>query len=170
MTRFLLFIFLISSIAYSQEGIVSGTLKSQTDGLPLPGVSVIVKGTTRGVQTDFDGYYRIKCWVGETLIYSFVGMKSREVRVTPQLFKSQTHDAIIEEIPVKPIESDAYKKAIKDKTSAKLLIPDLQQTNRTYNKLNDYQYQKIKHIDVKNKTVNFTYFDPSIFAIFLQQL
>ncbi|RZJ65648.1 MAG: hypothetical protein EOO50_12930 [Flavobacterium sp.] len=47
----------------------------------LPGASVMVKGTKRGVQTDIDGYYSIAAAAGETLVFSFVGMSDREVKV-----------------------------------------------------------------------------------------
>ncbi|WP_040279509.1 carboxypeptidase-like regulatory domain-containing protein [Psychroserpens damuponensis] len=159
----LLFFVLITASLFSQEGIVSGTLKSQTDGLPLPGVSIIIKGTKTGVQTDFDGYYQIPCRVGQTLVYSFVGMKAREVRVTPQLFDSQSHDNMVEEVPVKPIENEAYKKAIQKKHDNTLYIPNLEQSNLTYNKDNYFQYERIKHIDIKKDKVDITYFDPDIF-------
>ncbi len=57
----LMVFFLVSvSTSYAQEKTVTGTVTSATDGFPLPGVNVIVKGTARGVQTDFDGNYSIK--------------------------------------------------------------------------------------------------------------
>src|SRR5690606_1689610 len=43
--------------------------------------NVIVKGTTRGVQTDFDGKFTIKASANETLVFSFVGMKTAEKTV-----------------------------------------------------------------------------------------
>lgn len=42
---------------------------------PLPGVNVVIKGTQTGIQTAFDGTYSIKAKVGDTLVYSFMGMK-----------------------------------------------------------------------------------------------
>lgn len=57
--------------------IVSGVLSSG-DGLPLPGASVIEKGTVNGVTTDFDGRYSIKITNGNALVFSYVGMKSEE--------------------------------------------------------------------------------------------
>ena len=71
----------VMQISLAQEKSVSGTVTSVSDNMPLPGVSVIVKGTTRGVQTDFDGNYSINVRVGETLAFSFVSMKSAEVVV-----------------------------------------------------------------------------------------
>ena len=52
---------------------VSGVV-TDTDGQPLPGVSVIVKGTKRGVSTDLDGKYRIEASRGEVLQFSMIGM------------------------------------------------------------------------------------------------
>ena len=71
----------VMQFSFAQEKTVTGTVTSANDGLPIPGVNVIVKGTTRGVQADFDGKYSIKASVGETLVFSFVSMKSVEIKV-----------------------------------------------------------------------------------------
>jgi TonB-linked SusC/RagA family outer membrane protein len=58
---------------------------SDKDGVPLPGVSVVVKGTTAGAATDFDGKYELKIPANtKTLVYSFIGMQSKEVAYTGQ--------------------------------------------------------------------------------------
>ena len=69
---------LCTSLTYSQD--VSGTV-SDSNG-PLPGASILVKGTTNGAQTDFDGKFTIKN-VGSNavLIFSYIGLKSQEVSV-----------------------------------------------------------------------------------------
>ncbi len=69
---------LCTSLTYSQD--VSGTV-SDSSG-PLPGVSVLVKGTTNGAQTDLDGKFNIKN-VGSNavLIFSFVGLRTQEINV-----------------------------------------------------------------------------------------
>ncbi len=60
---------------------VSGRV-SDSSGTPLPGVTVIIKGTTRGVLTDANGRYSLsEVPAGTTLVFSFVGMKPREVSV-----------------------------------------------------------------------------------------
>lgn len=64
--------------SFAQEKTVTGTVTSVSDGFPLPGVNVIVKGTSRGVQTDFDGNYSIKASSNETLVFSFIGMQNVE--------------------------------------------------------------------------------------------
>ncbi|WP_299635560.1 SusC/RagA family TonB-linked outer membrane protein [uncultured Tenacibaculum sp.] len=67
---------LLAQVTFAQNVTVSG-LVSDKDG-PLPGVTILVKGTTRGVETDFDGNYSISVSKGKTLIYSFIGMKTAE--------------------------------------------------------------------------------------------
>jgi len=64
---------LISIVAFAQDRTITGTV-SDASG-PLPGVNVVVKGTQRGTSTKFDGSYAIKAKKGETLVYSFMGMR-----------------------------------------------------------------------------------------------
>ena len=57
---------------------VAGTV-SDGSGLPLPGVNIIVKGTTHGTQTDFDGNYELEVPFGQELSFSYVGMHSQDI-------------------------------------------------------------------------------------------
>ena len=67
-------------LTFAQEKTVSGTV-SDNNSLPLPGATVIVKGTTTGVSTDFDGNYLISTNVGDALIFSYVGYASQTIVV-----------------------------------------------------------------------------------------
>ncbi|MDB9859462.1 TonB-dependent receptor, partial [Flavobacteriaceae bacterium] len=59
----------------------SGVVKD-VGGIPLPGVSIIQKGTTRGASTDFDGNYSLELTLGEkTLVFSYLGFKTIEIPV-----------------------------------------------------------------------------------------
>ncbi|SHJ09767.1 SusC/RagA family TonB-linked outer membrane protein [Pseudozobellia thermophila] len=71
--------FLGAGIALGQQVQVSGTV-SDNQG-PLPGVSVIVKGTNNGTVTDFDGKYSIKAEASGTLIFSYIGYKTEEIAI-----------------------------------------------------------------------------------------
>ena len=73
-----LFVVLVAQITFAQERVVSGVV-SDNAGMPLPRVSVLVKGTQSGTQTDFDGKFSIKATSSQVLIFSFVGMKSQEI-------------------------------------------------------------------------------------------
>jgi len=69
-------------ITLSQERIITGTITADDDGSTLPGVSVVVKGTTTGTITNLDGQYSINVPVdGEILVFSFVGMKTVELPI-----------------------------------------------------------------------------------------
>ena len=58
---------------------VTGKVTSSDDGTGIPGVNVILKGTTSGTITDFDGNYRLEVpEEGGTLVYSFIGLNSQE--------------------------------------------------------------------------------------------
>lgn len=77
-----------------QPKAVSGKVTDST-GAPLPGVTVVVKGTTQGMITDMDGIYNItNVPVNATLAFSFVGMKSQEIAVSS---KSNINVVMIEE-------------------------------------------------------------------------
>lgn len=65
--------------SFAQEKTITGTVTE--GGMPLPGVNVVVKGTTRSAQTDFDGKYSLKAKTGEVLEFSFIGMKSKLITV-----------------------------------------------------------------------------------------
>ena len=78
----LLFVFaLFSSALFAQTKVsVTGTVTGN-DGLPLPGVSVVIKGTTHGVSTDFDGKYEIQAAGNEVLEFSSLGYTSQSKKV-----------------------------------------------------------------------------------------
>ncbi|GET47237.1 TonB-dependent receptor SusC [Capnocytophaga felis] len=76
-----LLLFLFVSVGLYAQQIVKGTVKDAATGDPLPGVSVLVKGTTHGTATDFDGMYELKAEKGQTLVFSYIGFKTQEVLV-----------------------------------------------------------------------------------------
>ncbi len=71
-----LFLALIVQVSFAQEKTITGTVSD--DSGPLPGVSVVIKGTTTGTETDFDGNYSINAKAGDILVFSFVGMTAQE--------------------------------------------------------------------------------------------
>ena len=61
---------------------VKGTVTSEEDGMPLPGVSIVVPGSTQGDATDFDGNYVLKnVDANSTLVFSYIGYKSQEIQI-----------------------------------------------------------------------------------------
>jgi TonB-linked SusC/RagA family outer membrane protein len=71
---------LLASVGFIQAETITvkGTVTSASDGEPLVGVTVQVKGTSNGTTTDFDGNYSITAETGRTLLFSYVGMTPQE--------------------------------------------------------------------------------------------
>ncbi|MEP5253594.1 MAG: SusC/RagA family TonB-linked outer membrane protein [Winogradskyella arenosi] len=70
----------VVQVTFAQERTVSGTV-TDPSGLPLPGVNIVVKGTSNGTQSDFDGNYSISVNTGDVLVFSYVGLKPEEITV-----------------------------------------------------------------------------------------
>ncbi|MCE7070872.1 TonB-dependent receptor [Dyadobacter sp. CY327] len=68
----------------AQQQIIRGTVSSAVDGVPMPFVTVIVKGTQNGINTDANGKYEIRAAAGQSLIFSFIGYKTQEIAVGSQ--------------------------------------------------------------------------------------
>ena len=76
---------LLPAAVLAQTRTITGTVTSSEDGQPLPGVSVVVQGTTKGAVTDVDGNFSIELSTGENnLIFSYVGFLSQTVAVDQQ--------------------------------------------------------------------------------------
>ncbi|MBE0651135.1 MAG: TonB-dependent receptor [Bacteroidales bacterium] len=85
MKKILFFVLLFGlSIAATAQITVQGTVKSAVDGISLPGVSVLLKGTTTGTVTDLNGHYSITVPKTGILVFSYVGFKSQEIIVGEQ--------------------------------------------------------------------------------------
>ena len=72
--------FILSGVLGFAQNTVSGTV-SDSEGLPLPGATVVVQGTSTGVTSDFDGNYSIVASQGDVLVFSFVGYVNQAVTV-----------------------------------------------------------------------------------------
>ena len=73
-------VFFVSGAMFAQEKTITGTV-TDDKGLPLPGVNIIVKNTSNGTQTDFDGNYSISANKGAVLSYSYLGFQDKEIAV-----------------------------------------------------------------------------------------
>ena len=67
---------ILSLVIANAQKTISGIV-NDSDGLPLPGASVVEKGTSNGVTSDFDGNYSIDVSEGSILVFSFVGYTSQ---------------------------------------------------------------------------------------------
>lgn len=73
-----LLLVLIAQVGLAQQRVVTGTVTDNT-GFPLPGVTVVIKGNTMGTQTDMDGKFNIQAAPTDVLVFTFVGMTTREM-------------------------------------------------------------------------------------------
>ena len=79
----ILFLSGAATLAYAQKQIVTGVITDQA-GQGMPGVNVLLKGTTVGVTTDSDGNFSIEAGADDVLVFSFIGYKTQEVPVGSQ--------------------------------------------------------------------------------------
>ena len=89
----LMMIMLFNITLFAQDGYnVTGTVNDNT-GIPVPGANVVIKNTTTGTSTDFDGNFSITVKNGDVLVFSSIGYSKKEVAITGQ----QTLDVVLAE-------------------------------------------------------------------------
>ena len=95
--KFLFLLTMLYGIAMqAQDVTVSGTVVSADDSMGLPGVNVVVKGTTTGTVTDFDGNYSIVApSANSTLVFTYIGFTAQEIPINgkTQLDVTMSEDA-----------------------------------------------------------------------------
>ncbi|OIQ30085.1 MAG: SusC/RagA family TonB-linked outer membrane protein [Bacteroidetes bacterium MedPE-SWsnd-G2] len=74
----LLLLLLVPLSGFSQST-VKGTVTEEANALPIPGVNIVIKGTTSGTSTDFDGNYILEVSPGDVIVFSYVGFKTVEI-------------------------------------------------------------------------------------------
>jgi conserved hypothetical protein len=80
---------------------VVGTITDDT-GLPLPGANIVIKGTNKGTQSDFDGNYTIEVAQGQELVYSYIGMHQQELPIYSSIMNVRLEEDVqrLEEVVV----------------------------------------------------------------------
>src|SRR5690606_32494036 len=97
-----LFMVLIVHFTFAQDRPITGNV-TDANGLPLPGVNIVVDGTTNGTQTDFDGNYSITAREGQILVFTYLGQRtvSRAVGTSNTINVQMEEDAqALEEVVV----------------------------------------------------------------------
>ena len=96
-------LFIGIGLVNAQISKITGVVTSEEDGLPIVGASVLVKGTTQGTITDIDGQFTLSNVPAsaKTLVISFIGMQTKEVKVKPSLKISLASDTeVLDEVVV----------------------------------------------------------------------
>ena len=126
------FICLHGSFLFAQERTVSGTVTSADDGMPIPGVSVVIEGTTTGTVTDFDGNYDIRVNPGDVLNFSFVGFVTKTISLVDQNVINvalQTNTSELDEVVV--VGYGTQRKALVTGANLQVEGEELQNQSRT---------------------------------------
>ncbi|WP_405294309.1 SusC/RagA family TonB-linked outer membrane protein [Algibacter sp. Ld11] len=100
--RLLFFLLFAPTLMFGQTK-VRGTVTEKATSIPLPGVNVVIKGTTTGTATDFDGNFQIEAKNGDVLVITYVGFQSQEITYSGQTtFNIQLNEdaALLNEIVV----------------------------------------------------------------------
>lgn len=84
MKKFLLvsLLFFFVQATFAQTRTITGTVKNQIDGIPIPGVTILIRGTTNSSTTDFNGKYTIAATPSDILVFSYIGLQTKEVKAT----------------------------------------------------------------------------------------
>ena len=126
---------------------VKGQVTSAEDGLGMPGASIVVKGTSAGTITDFDGNYEIEVDNGATLVFSFMGYKSQEHKAVPHLSVTLQSDAIMMQ-EVVSLGYSSVKKA--ELSSAVVTVSADQLTDVTTSDVGNMLQGKVAGVQVTN--------------------
>ncbi|TVZ60290.1 TonB-linked SusC/RagA family outer membrane protein [Flavobacteriaceae bacterium MAR_2010_105] len=83
-TKILAFLVLLgTTFSFAQNVTVNGSVTDRANGIPLPGVNIIQKGTTKGTTTDFDGNFTLsEVPINSVLVFSYLGYQTREITIT----------------------------------------------------------------------------------------
>ncbi|ADY29957.1 SusC/RagA family TonB-linked outer membrane protein [Cellulophaga lytica] len=143
----------IVHITFAQQKTISGTVTDQ-DGIPLPGVNILVKGTTTGTQTDFDGKYSISASSGQVLLFTYLGQTptSRTVNNQDVINVQMTEDAeALQEVVVTALGISREKKSLGYSTQT-VSGDDIAET-RSSNALNAMS-GKVAGVQISNNSGN----------------
>ena len=113
-TNFIILLFILAaSFVNAQDKVITGSVMDES-GLPLPGASIVIKGTQNGTLTDFDGKYTINANVGDVLSFSFVGYSNHEVIIASSTSINVTlnYDNALEEVVVTALGRVKKKKSL----------------------------------------------------------
>jgi TonB-dependent SusC/RagA subfamily outer membrane receptor len=124
--------FALFSNAFAQDRRITGKVLSADDNQPLPGVSVKIKGTTKGVLTDGDGNFAISATTGQTLVFSYIGYVEHSAVIPAgnlPVIKLGTNNKLLSEVVI----TDGYtSQSKKFRTGASTTIQGAENENKPY--------------------------------------
>lgn len=125
----ILFLFLLAVTSQAQEISVTGKVTGAADGEPIPGVSVVVKGTTIGTITTIEGTYSINASTNDVLVFSFIGMQPHQVIVTSEVVNVTLTEDITDLDEVVVVGYGVQKKSVVTAAISSVSAEDLEAAN-----------------------------------------
>ncbi len=84
----------ISFCVNAQQIIVKGIITASGDNMPIPGAAIVVKGTSTGATSDFDGNYSLKAKIGDFLEFTYLGSQDKTIKVTSNQINVQLESSL----------------------------------------------------------------------------
>ena len=143
---------LLAIFTFAKERTITGVVTN--NGQPLPGVNIVVKGSTKGTTTDFDGNYSIKAETGNVLVFSYIGMKTKEIKITNQSVYNvvlESDHSTLEEIVVTEYDQEMIKSnvavAYGRKKEQNIVLRGIvsEPTNESYAEIQENGFQQPKY-------------------------
>ncbi|ETN95094.1 vWA domain-containing protein [Zhouia amylolytica] len=143
---------LLAIFTFAKERTITGVVTN--NGQPLPGVNIVVKGSTNGTTTDFDGNYSIKAETGNVLVFSYIGMKTKEIKITNQSVYNvvlESDHSTLEEIVVTEYDQEMIKSnvavAYGRKKEQNIVLRGIvsEPTNESYAEIQENEFQQPKY-------------------------
>ncbi|WP_298546009.1 TonB-dependent receptor [uncultured Aquimarina sp.] len=138
----------------AQDGItLEGTVTSLEDGIPIPGVNVLILGSNAGTTTDFDGYYQLKVNKGDVVSFSFTGKKT----ITVPIDNQTRLDIALEEEASELEQVVVIGYGVQKKSSLTASVSKLENTNLDelpYSDVSNSIKGKIAGVQIRNTTGN----------------
>lgn len=132
MKRILFTLLFLPFSIFAQEILVKGTVIEDETQAPLPGVTIFIKGTSKGTVTDFEGNFEIKAKSNNLLVFNYIGYKTKEINATADFSKivMQSNVDVLEEVVVSVGYFDVNKKDLSG-SIAQVKAEQLEQNRNT---------------------------------------
>ena len=143
------FILLLTTISTTgQEQSITGKVTDATDGAALPGVIITIKNSSEGTQTNFNGDYSIQVKTNDTLVFSFIGMKTKEIKVTKNdtviNVKLEADNQLLEEVIITEYEDNQM---LTKQSYARMISPPMHipKSTESYAKIDENGFLQVNY-------------------------
>ncbi|MEJ4089482.1 vWA domain-containing protein [Galbibacter orientalis] len=152
------FILLLTTISTTgQEQSITGKVTDATDGAALPGVIITIKNSSEGTQTNFNGDYSIQVKTNDTLVFSFIGMKTKEIKVTKNdtviNVKLEADNQVLDEVVITEYEDNQM---LTKQSYARMISPPMHipKSTESYAKIDENGFLQVNYKPLSNFSID----------------